>query len=81
MERTEIVSKLEKIFAQVFSNDTVVLTDELTANDVDGWDSLSHMLLISDVEQSFGIKFKLNDLNKMRNVGDMINIISSKLQA
>lgn len=80
MERNEIEKKLEKIFKTVFNNDSIVLTNELTANDVDGWDSLSHMLLISEVEQEFSIRFKLNDLNKMRNVGDMINIITSKLQ-
>ena len=81
MATTEIISKLEQIFNEVFTNDTVVLTETLTANDVGGWDSLSHMLLISEVEQGFGIKFKLSDLNKMRNVGDMVNIISSKLNA
>ena len=81
METKEIETRLEKIFKNVFNDESVVLTNELTANDVDGWDSLSHMLLISEVEQEFSIKFKLNDLNKMRNVGDMINIIISKLAA
>lgn len=79
MERTELVNTLTAIFRTVFSNNSLVITDELTANDVENWDSLSHMLLITEIESSFSIKFKLKDLNKMRKVGDMIDIISSKL--
>lgn len=79
MERTELASKLTSIFRKVFSNDSIILTNELTANDVDHWDSLSHMLLITEIENAFSIKFRLKDLNKMKNVGDMIEIIISKL--
>lgn len=79
MERTELVNKLTPIFRTVFSNDALVISDELTANDVENWDSLSHMLLITDIESVFSIKFKLKELNRMRNVGDMIDIIALKL--
>ena len=79
MDRAEIESKLTVIFRSTFSNNSLVLTDGLTANEVENWDSLTHMLLITEIENSFSIKFKLKDLNKMRNVGDMINIIISKL--
>ena len=79
MERTEITAKLEGIFKQVFNHEDISINDEMTANDVDQWDSLSHMLLISTVESEFNVKFKLRDLNKMKNVGDMINIIQSKI--
>jgi acyl carrier protein len=79
MEKTEVFNKLTGIFRNVFNNDSLILTNELTANDVEGWDSLSHMLLITEIEGSFSIKFKLKDLNKMRNVGDMVDIIISKL--
>ncbi len=79
MEKGEIVKKLTPVFRKVFSNNTLELTNELNALDVENWDSLSHMLLISEVESSFAIKFRLKDLNKMANVGDMIDIISSKL--
>ena len=78
MERSELVSNLTAVFRKVFNNDSLILTDELTANDVDNWDSLSHMLLITEIENTFSIKFKLKDLNKMRKVGDMIDIIMSK---
>jgi acyl carrier protein len=79
MERTVVVSKLTKIFRTVFNNESLILSGELTANDVGNWDSLSHMLLITEIENVFSIKFKLKDLNKMRNVGEMIEIIISKL--
>jgi acyl carrier protein len=80
MERIEIVSKLTSVFRTIFNDNTLILSDELTANDVDNWDSLSHMILITEIEKAFSIKFKLKDLNKMRNVGDMIEIIMLKLQ-
>jgi len=79
MERTEIVNKLTPVFRNVFGDNSLEITDELSALDVENWDSLSHMLLIADVEKEFAIKFRLKDLNKMTNVGDMIAIISSKL--
>ena len=80
MQKEEIVNRLTPVFRKVFSDNSLVVTDELSALDVENWDSLSHMLLISDVETEFAIKFKLKDLNKMANVGDMIEIIRSKFQ-
>ncbi|MBL0181168.1 MAG: acyl carrier protein [Chitinophagaceae bacterium] len=79
MEKEEIVNKLTPVFRKVFADNSLVITEELSALDVENWDSLSHMLLIAEVENEFAIKFKLKDLNKMANVGDMIAIISSKL--
>ena len=79
MVKNEISEKLTLIFRKIFNNQALSLTNELTANDVDNWDSLTHMLLISEIEDAFAIKFKLKELNKMRNVGDMIEIILSKL--
>lgn len=79
MKKLEVQNKLTSIFRKVFKNDVMELTDELTANDVEQWDSLSHMLLISEIENIFSIKFKLKDLNKMNNVGDITNIIISKV--
>jgi acyl carrier protein len=79
MEKTEVIIKLTAIFRKVFNNDSLVLRDELTANDVDQWDSLSHMILITEIENEFSIKFKLKELNKMKNVGNMVDIIISKL--
>ena len=79
MERKELSDKLKVIFCSVFNNDVIDITDELTANDVANWDSLSHMILIGEIEKSFVITFKLKELNKMKNVGNMMDIILSKL--
>jgi acyl carrier protein len=79
MERLELVQRLTKIFRSTLSDDSIVIADELTANDVDGWDSLTHMILISEIEKELNIKFKLKELNKMKNVGALIEIITSKL--
>jgi len=79
MVRTDVEKKLTAIFRKTFNDDSLVLSYELTANDIDQWDSLSHMQLITEIEDEFSVKFKLKDLNKMRNVGDMIDLIISKL--
>ncbi|MDE3213090.1 MAG: acyl carrier protein [Bacteroidota bacterium] len=78
MEKETVLIKVTEILRQVFKNPSLVITDQTTAHDVDGWDSLSHMILITDVEKAFGIKFRLKELNKMRNVGDMVDLIIQK---
>ena len=80
MERSEIIEKLTAVFHEVFNDNTIVLRDDMTATDVERWDSLTHILMITNVEETFGIKFKLKELNKLKMVGDLINIIETKLQ-
>lgn len=81
MEKTEIIEKLTSVFQEVFSDNCLVLNDEMTANDVEKWDSLTHMLMISTVEEKFGVKFKLKELNKLKKVGDIVEILHDKLSA
>ncbi|MGB7392785.1 MAG: acyl carrier protein [Pricia sp.] len=78
MERTEIVEQLTTVFRKTFDKPDLTLTDDLTASDVDNWDSLTHMMLIGDIEKEFDIKFKLKELNKMNTVGDLIGIVEGK---
>jgi acyl carrier protein len=80
MERSKVKSKLEKVLRTSFQNDSLEASDDLTAKDVDGWDSLAHMALIVEIENAFHIKFKLKDLSKMHNIGCMIDIIMAKLR-
>lgn len=80
MNRNEIIEKLTAIFHEVFNDNAIVIRDDMTAADVENWDSLTHMLMISKVEETFGIKFKLKELNKLKMVADLINIIETKLQ-
>ena len=79
MNKAEIKEKLTPIFRKIFKDEQLVISDDTTANDVERWDSLSHMTLISAVEDEFKIKFKLKDLVAMKNVGDLFSIIERKL--
>jgi len=79
MDKINVTDKLTKVFKSVFENDNLVLTDEMTASDVDNWDSLTHMILVSEIEKDFEVKFKLKDLNKMKNVGNLVEVLISKL--
>lgn len=79
MERSIIIEKLTPIFRAVFSEPELVVTDELNANDVDNWGSLTHMTMIAAVEETFGIMFKLKELKKLNSVGDLIDAIIAKL--
>ena len=79
MDRSAIFEKLTMVFRKIFSDDTIVLKNELTANDVANWDSLSHMLMIGEVEAVFDVKFTLKELNKLVDVKGLIDLIESKL--
>jgi acyl carrier protein len=75
----DIKLRLTNVFKKVFKDDSIILTDEMTAKDVEKWDSLTHLVLISDTEEEFGIKFKLKELIAMKNVGDFLRSIEGKL--
>ena len=80
MNRLEIVEKLTTIFHEVFKDNTIVLNDEMTSADVENWDSLTHMLMISMVQERFDVKFRLKELNKLKKVGDIISILEEKTE-
>jgi acyl carrier protein len=74
-----IVETLNQIFQMVFEDDKIQTRPDMTANDVDGWDSLSHVNLIITIEAKFDIRFTKKELLKQRNVGDLITDIERKL--
>ncbi len=76
----QVLEKLNTIFCQVFDDETLLINPEMTANDVDGWDSLSHMNLIIAVEQNFKIKFTQKELLTFKNIGDLVRGIEAKLE-
>lgn len=80
MERNEIVQEIEKIIASVLKHKNFEMKDELFAFEIDGWDSLTHMIIITEIEGAFGIKFKLKDLNKLNNFGSLIELVSIKTE-
>ena len=74
MKREEIFEKLNEIFREVFEDDDIVVTETTSAADIEDWDSLTHITLISSVEE-FDIKFAMKDVIGMKNVGEMVDII------
>jgi len=75
-----ITEKLTNVFREVFDDETIVLSDDLTANDVDAWDSLSHVNLIIAIEIAFDIEFKQSEVLNFANVGELKQNIINKLK-
>jgi len=78
MKKEEITGKLKSVFQKVLDENDIPITREMTAQDIEKWDSLRHIQLISEVERDFGIKFKLREVVSMKNVGDLIDLIHTK---
>lgn len=78
MERSEIYVKLNEIFCEVLDLDEIDLTDSSRADDIEEWDSLSHIQLIVAIEKAFGIKFTSLEIMKWNNVGEMVDCILTK---
>lgn len=75
----EILDEVTQIFRQVLNNPSITLKEDTTANDVDEWDSLNNIRLISEVEAFFNVKFKLREIMKLQNVGELCMNIQKKL--
>jgi acyl carrier protein len=78
MQQTEIYEKLTTIFRDVFDEDDLSLTPETTADDVDGWDSLTHIRLVLAVSKAFGVKFSASEIGNLKNVGEFAALIEKK---
>lgn len=78
MTMEEIMAKLQEIFQDVFDDDTLKITEQTTAADIDDWDSLEHINLIEAVEEAFSIRFRMQEVSGMKNVGEMASIIKSR---
>ena len=79
MSREEVFSKVTEIFRDVFDDSTLVIGDDTNADDIEDWDSLEHIALIVSMEKEFNLKFDIKEVNKLENVGQMIDLIVSKL--
>lgn len=80
MTNEEINSKLTSLFRSVFNNEQLAITRELTANDVEGWDSITHLSLITEVEKVFSIEINGFDVMGLHNVGDLVDLVDRKLK-
>jgi acyl carrier protein len=79
MGTPQIYEMLTRIFHDVFDDDSLVLTPEMTADDVDEWDSFSHLRLVLAVERAFSLKFSAAEMGGLKNVGELVGLIQSKL--
>jgi len=80
METEKILSGITKILIEVLDNDSIVLNKETTADDIEEWDSLTHVQLIVAIEKHFDIRFTSTEIQEFRNVGDMCETIKAKLE-
>ena len=78
MERNQILAEVEEIFRDVLDNEEIELQDATTADDVEEWDSLTHIQLIVAIEKHFKIKFTSKEILSWQNVGQMIDCIAAK---
>lgn len=78
MDTREIFERLDRVFQDVFDDDTIHVTPKTTADDIEDWDSLEHITLIATVERTFKMKFKMGEISSMKNVGQMANIIQAR---
>lgn len=78
MDRETVKSRLTKVFRDVFDDDDIELKDGTTADDIEAWDSLEYITLISAVEKEFKMRFTMKEVSGMKNVGEMINIVAER---
>lgn len=78
MDKEKIKAKLTGVFQDVFDDESIELSDKTTADDIDGWDSLEHITLISAVEKAFKMRFTMKEVSGMKNVGEMMDILAER---
>ena len=75
MEFNEVMGLLHPIFRDVFDDDELVIETKTTANDIDGWDSLTHIRLVISIEKAFDLRFTAAEISELENVGEMVELI------
>ena len=79
IQQDEIKRKLNEVFQQVFDSDSIAISNDMTAKDIEGWDSLTHVNLIVAAEKRFKTVFTTKEVMALRNVGDFLNLIEKKI--
>lgn len=77
---SDILSELQPIFRDVLDQDDVIITRDSSGENVEGWDSLAHINIVAAVEEHFKIRFALGELQDLKNVGEMVDLIGKKLE-
>lgn len=78
MTEREVFTRLDRVFQEVFDDPSIRVTPNTTSDDIEDWDSLEHITLISAVEREFRMKFKMGEISSMKNVGEMARIVMER---
>jgi len=81
MTDPELYTGLNEIFRQVLDDDTIALTPAMTAEDVEGWDSMNHIFIVVEIEKRFGVKFQAAEMEELKNVGELAALVRDKVGA
>ena len=80
MSREQAMERINKVFKEVFEDDSIVVTNSTTANDIEDWDSLAHLQLMAEIEKEFEIHFTLGEITNFTNVGEMCDCVIKHLR-
>lgn len=80
MDRTTVVTKITEIFRDIFDNPELIITDSTCAKDIDDWDSMAQIMLLSSIEDCFDIVFAVNEVENLENAGGIIDLVVSKVK-
>lgn len=80
MQQEIIFTRIQEIIRGILKNESIILSNETTSNDVDGWDSLTHMLIIAEIEKQFNVRINFRELMKISNVGELVQTIEKKIK-
>jgi acyl carrier protein len=78
MDQSKVLKELNEIFIDVFEDDSISINENTTTDDIESWDSLNHIQMITAVEKHYKIRFNLNELLNFKNVGDLCKSIQAK---
>ncbi len=79
MTREEVFEEINLIFRDVFDDDSLVIVDSTNSEDIEDWDSLEHINLVVAMEKRFNMKFNIREVGKLQNVGEMVDLIMSRM--
>lgn len=77
----EIKERLQEIFRDIFDEEDLEIREDMSAKDIEDWDSLAQINLIVAIEKEFGVKFNLEEVSQLKNIGEMLSLITKKLEA
>ena len=78
MNDAVLLGRLNEVFRSVFDDPDLTVSLATTAKDVPGWDSIVHITLVIEIEREFNVKFRMAEIEKLRNVGDLVVILAAK---